>query len=78
MFVKCVLQDADNIINEFEDLRVEVEKHYNQSVEYTLAANSNLTTAQQRQNDTNQVTVQELLSELISCIFTHRGTYNSF
>lgn len=61
----CVLQDANDIVNKFEELQEEVEGHYNQSVQDVLAANSSLTKAQQLQNDTNQVTVQELIGELL-------------
>lgn len=61
----CVLQDANDIVNKFEELQEEVERHYNQSVQDILAANSSLTKAQQLQNDTNQVTVQELIGELL-------------
>lgn len=59
-----VLQDANDIVNKFEELQEEVERRYNQSIQDVLAANSSLTIAQQLHNDTNQVTVQELKGEL--------------
>ena len=67
-FIVYFPQNANDIVSEFADLQVEIERLQNQSVQDLHNATSILTRAQQLYNDTTQVTMQQLQGECSLCI----------